>query len=339
MTGAARCAAAGLLLSAATARAAEVTGAAPARRGPLEIRDEWLLAQPRLTLPALSPDPLPDGETRVGLDLSWGSDFGWQASGVPSQRTDYLVDGEHRTVTVDVRHGLTPSVTVGARVPVHWRGGGVMDGLIDWFHDATGLPDGARPAFPEDRLRVEWIGATRRRERWDAQAGSGLGNLELMGQWAFHRRTEGWTAALAARTTLPTGTDAFAGNGVEGGAQLVTARPLGRAFDLYAGAGATAHATGVLAGVEYAPVQGHGFMAVEWRPARWCSLTVSLDASTRLVENLPRYPSWQGYFRMGTAMDLSPHWRIQGGFVEGIKSLHATTDFGIVAGITRAFGR
>jgi uncharacterized protein DUF3187 len=328
-----------LMAGAMPAGAEEVPASDVARRGPLEIRDEWLLAQPRLTLPALSPDPLADGQTRLALDLAWGSDFGWQPSDPASRRTAYLVDGEHRTVTVDVRHGLTPSLTVGVRVPVHWRGGGVMDGLIDWFHDRTGLPDGARPAFPADRLRVEWAGETRRTQRWDADAGAGVGNLELIGHWAFRRRAEGWTAAVASRATLPTGTGAFGGNGPEAGAQLVTAHPLGGAFDLYAGGGATVHATGMLAGVEYAPVRGHGFMAFEWRPARWCSVTVELDASTRLVDNLPHYPSWQSYFRMGTAMDLAPGWRLEGGFVEGLKNQRATTDFGIVAGISRAFGR
>jgi hypothetical protein len=333
---------AALALTSALAATAEPSdaGAPPSgRRGPLEFRDEWLLAQPRLTLPSLSPDPLPRGVTRVSLDLAWGSDFGWQPSTATTRRTDYLVDGEHRTVAVDVRRGLTPALTVGARVPLRWRGGGIMDGIIDWFHGLTGLPGGARPVFPADQLRVEWIGPLRRTVRWDAEPGGGLGNVELFGHWAFRRRADGWTAALAARTTLPTGAGTFSGNGLEAGAQLVSARPLGGSFDLYAGGGATAHATDLLAAIEYAPVRGHGFVALEWRPARRLSVSVELDASTRLVENLPRYPGWQGYFRMGAALDLSRRWRVQGGFVEGIKSQNATTDFGIAAGVSRAFGR
>jgi hypothetical protein len=78
-------------------------------------------------------------------------------------------------------------------------------------------------------------------------------------------------------------------------------------------------------------------VAVEWRPGRRWSLAVELDLGTRLVENLPSYPGWQGYFRMGTFVDVSDRWRIHGGFVEGIVNQQATTDFGIVAGLARRF--
>jgi hypothetical protein len=337
MTARGACAAAALFSLGTALQAADGGAPEARRRGPLEIRDEWLLAQPRLTLPALSPDPLARGATRLAVDLAWGSDFGWQPSAAPGRRTDYLVDGEHRTVAFDVRRGVSPSVTVGARVPVRWRGGGLMDGIIDWFHRTTGLPGGGRSDFPVDRLRVEWAVSRLQLTNWAGEPGGGLGNVELSGQWSFRRREAGVSVALVGRTTLPTGSGAFAGNGLEAGAQLVAARPMGSAFDLFAGAGATVHQERKLDGVEYAGTRAHGFFAIEWRPARSWSVSVELDASSRLVENLPRYPGWQGYFRMGAAVDVSRRWRVQGGFVEGIKSQNATTDFGIVAGVSRTF--
>ena len=45
------------------------------RRGPFPSRDEWMLAQPLLTLPATSPDPLARGRYEVRVDGDWGSDF------------------------------------------------------------------------------------------------------------------------------------------------------------------------------------------------------------------------------------------------------------------------
>ncbi|HVR71927.1 MAG TPA: DUF3187 family protein [Vicinamibacteria bacterium] len=325
------------LAAAGPAAAGEPAKPAPARRGPLEMRDEWLLAQSRLTLPALAPDPLGAGKTRVSVDLAWGSDFGWRR-GTPRDTTAYLVDGEHRTLSLDVRRGLTPAFTVGLRLPVRWRGGGIMDGIVDWFHGLTGLPGGGRPLFPADQLRVEWTDPVRGYVRWDADPGTGLGNAEVLGHWAFRRaEVRAWTAALAVRATLPTATGAFAPGGAEAGAQLVSAWPLHRRVDLYAGAGGTAHSRRVADGIEYAPARGHGFVALEWRPhARW-SLVAEVDASTRLVENLPGYPGGQGYFRMGASVDVSERWRLHGGFVEGIKNQHATTDFGIVAGVSRTF--
>lgn len=133
----ARAAVAALVLSALPSAA----GAQPVRRGPLEVREEFLFAQPRLTLTSLSPDPLPAGQTRIALGLDWGSDFGLKGA---DPELDHFVDGEHRTLGLDVRRGLTPRVTVGLRVPVRWRGEGVLDGLIDGWHRVTGLPDNDR---------------------------------------------------------------------------------------------------------------------------------------------------------------------------------------------------
>jgi len=45
------------------------------RRGPFPSRDEWMLAQPLLTLPATSPDPLSRGQYEARVDGDWGSDF------------------------------------------------------------------------------------------------------------------------------------------------------------------------------------------------------------------------------------------------------------------------
>ena len=333
-------AAAALVLAFARAAApAEATPAPPpARRGPFEARDEWLLAQPRLTLPAMSPDGLPAGHMRVSLDLAWGSDFGWQRA--PSLRgpADFLVDGEHRTLALDVRRGLTDTVTVGVRLPLRWRGGGFLDGIIDSFHDVTGLPGGGRPLFPPDQLRVEGLDPALRPVRWTGGTGTGAGNAELLGHWAFRPQAAGrWSAALVVRAALPTGSGPFSGTGAETGAQLVAARTLHRAVDLYAGGGGVASARRTVDAIEYARARGQGFVALEWRPARRWSLVAEVDASTRLVRNLVRYPGWQAYFRMGAAVDLSSRWRVHGGFVEGIKSQQATTDFGIVAGVARTF--
>jgi len=326
-------------LALVAARAAEpADSGAPSRRGPLEVRDDWLLAQARLGLPPVAPDPLRAGQARLSLDLAWGSDFGFEpgpASGGPDH---FLVDGEHRTLALDARRGLTPTLTVGVRLPLRWRGGGIMDGIIDWFHEVTGLPGGARPLFPMDRLRVEGRDSLRRPVRWGGAPGTRLGDLELLGLWAFRPPARhAWAAALVVRAALPTGTGDFARTGTAVGTQVVSARTLGRSFDVYTGAGAVAQPRRVVAGVEYAPVRGHGFVTLEWRPARRWSIVAEMDASTRLVRNLAGYPGWQSYLRLGAQVDVSERWRLRGGFVEGIGSQQAATDFGIVAGLSRRF--
>ena len=327
-----------LLAVAPSASAQPATSSSFAGRGPLETREEWILAQPHLTLPALSPDPLPQGATRIRADGDWGSDFGWRWR-FPGELQDlrFIVDGEHRTMGVEVRRGVTPSLTVGARLPLQWRGGGILDGVIDWWHSLLHLPGNGRRSFPRGAFRVEAQDGGRRAVSWDAQRGVGLGRAELSAQWALSRSPSGWRAAAVGRAALPTGTGPYRAGGLDGGLQLLAARRLGPAFDVYLGAGGTVFGQRALDGVEYVRLRPHGFVVFEWRPGwRW-SLMAEASGAGRLVRNFDGYPARHVYLKFGSKVDLSRRWRIEGGFLEGISSQQATTDFGIFAGLSREF--
>jgi len=329
-----------MLLVCARVASAQPAASSPsfAGRGPLETREEWLLAQPHLTLPALSPDPLPVGATRVRLDGDWGSDFGWRWR-VPGDLDDlrFIVDGEHRTMGVEMRRGVTPSLTVGARIPLRWRGGGILDGVIDWWHSVVHLPGNARDRFPRGRFRVETQGGGERAVTWDSRQGIGLGRAELSAQWALSRSPSGWRTAAVGRVGLPTGTGPFAAGGMDAGMQLLAAHRLGSAFDVYLGAGGTLFGQHVVDGVDYVTLRPHGFVVLEWRPTwRW-SLMAEVSGAGRLVRNFDGYPSRHVYLKLGSKIDLARGWRIEGGFLEGVTSQQATTDFGIFAGVSREF--
>jgi len=310
------------------------------RRGPIEWREEWLLAQPRLTLPVTGPDLLAPGRTRVRVDLDWGNDFGWSqnvAGESPDDRR-FLVDGEHRSASLGIRRGLTPRFELGVRLPLRWRGGGLMDGIIDWVH-GLGFPDNGRGFFLRDQLRVRGRDESFLPFIWAGRSGTGLGNLELSLRVAALRpRGAGWTVTGVARVALPTGTGTFAGgDGVELGAQLLAAHPLASALDVYLGAGATHYTDGELQGIVYARERPHGFVALEWRPgARW-SLLAQLDGAGRLIEGVADYPAFQSYLRIGALFEVSEGWTVEGGFSEGLSHQQATTDFGIGIGLRRSF--
>jgi len=308
------------------------------RRGPFESRDEFLLAQPQLTLPAVSPDALPRGQTRVRFAGDWGNDFGYKTGRIErANRVLFFVDGEHRSAALQVDHGLPARWTVYARLPVLWRGGGVLDGLIDTWHRITGLPDNNRPKFPRDQLQVTGLDPALRPIHWTAAQGSGLGGLELGTRWSSPSRTAGWTAALDGRVQLPTGTGGFDGGGVQLGAQALAARTLGGAGDVYLGLGATAVARTAEDGLRYASPRPQGFLAFEWRPWSAVSLLAQLNGAGRLVSDVEGFPGFHLALRMGARVDVARGWRLEGGFTEGLKPVDATTDFGILLGLERTF--
>ncbi len=326
----------GALLLAAAAPCRAQASPVPERRGPSEIRDEHVLAQPRLTLPATSPWTAAEGRWAFGVAVLWSNSFSWDQDvpgEAPAQRA-FLLDGETLTFDASVRRGLRAGLDVALRVPVRIRGGGIMDGLIDAWHRALGFPNGNRPDFLRNAFRVEGTTTTGGAFSWSDHAGTGLGDVEAETRWRF---VDGGAAspslAVVARVSLPSGTGPFAGNGPAAASQLVLAAPAAGAVDVYAGLGATAQGRGPVRGIEYEPLRLHGFLALEWRPWRRVSLLAETNAATRLVANIESYPGTHWLLNVTGRVDLG-RTRLDLGLTENLKSQLSTTDFALYAALS-----
>ncbi len=325
-----------LLALAATASAAEPDSTTDPSRGPAEIRDGQLLAQPRLTLPAVSSRTTRPGAWALQVSALWANSFSWSqdVSGEEPTHRSFLIDGEAVVLDATLRRGLGRNFDVGLRVPVQHRSGGALDGLIDWWHRLVHVPNGGRPDFQTDAFRVEGLTTDGVPFSWNDSSGSGLGDVEAEARWRVRdgARTSP-SLALVARASLPTGTGPFAGNGVGGGGQVVLGAPLGGSFDLYAGAGFTAQDRGPVRGVLYEPARAHGFLALEWRPWQRLSLVAETNAASRLVTNVAAYPGLHWIVNVTGRLDLGEHTRLDLGFTENIASQLTTTDFALYFGL------
>jgi len=313
------------------------------RRGPLGWRDEFLLSQTRLAQRARTPDLLRPHRWRVQIRLDWGNDFGWnqEPPGEMPEDRRFLVDGEHRALDLDVAVSPAERWELGLRIPYRWRGGGAMDGIIDWWHGLLPfLPDNIRSRFLKDQLRVEGRSVAFDPIEWRGEAGGGLGNIALRGRYSLAGgRTDprAWSWSVGIELSLPTGSGPFAGGSVDAGLETQAAKQIGDAWDLHLGAGVTRFGSGELDGIGYRQTRGFGFAALEWRVARRLSLIVQLDGASRLIRDIARFPASHVYLRLGAMLDVGDRWMLEGGFTENIKHQQATTDFGITLGLTREF--
>ncbi len=304
--------------------------------GPSEIRDEHVLAQPRLTLTALSPATTPAGEWSLGFSTLWSNSFSWDQD-VPGEypgHRSYLMDAETFTLDATLRHGLSRNLEVGLRLPLRWRGGGILDGLIDAWHNALDLPNGGRPYFPRNAFQVEGTTTTGQSFSWTDAPGAGLGDIELQTRWRFvDGGSSSPSLALVGRLSLPTGTGPYAGNSAGAAGQLVLGVPLSRRFDLYAGLGGSLQGSGPVRGVEYEPARVHAFLALEWRAWRRVSLLAETNAANRLVANIESYPGTHWLLNVTGRIDLGRRTRLDLGFTENIKDQLSTTDFAIYSAL------
>jgi hypothetical protein len=332
----------------AAATAVLLVVAAPLRagepRGPFALRDAHLLAQPRLTLPPGSPFTLGRGRASLRLGLLWGNSFAW-AQDVPGEQPRarrYLIDGEALALDLAYTRGLSDRVDVGLRVPLQWRGGGVMDGFLDAFHRAfrfAGVGDGERPAFRRDAFRVEGRTSEGRAFAWNDATGVGLGDVEASlrvcttgnGQGSHGgtetRRTAGCRGlGLVVRVSLPTGTGGFAGQGVALGAQVLAAHPLGAHADAFAGLGATLGGSRRVRGVGYERVRGQAFAVFERRLGARASLVLGSEIATRLVRDVDGFPGVHWTAHAGVWRDVGARSRLAFALVENIAAQAATAD-------------
>jgi hypothetical protein len=303
-----------------------------ARRGPSEIRDGHLLAQPRLTLPATSPHTVPAGSWALDVSFLWSSSFAWTQD-VPGEHPadrSFLIDGETHTLAVTLRRGLSTQVDVGVRLPLQHRGGGVLDAFIDAWHRTFRLADGARPAFRRDAFRIEGRTTDGRPFSWNTDPGVGLGSIQADLRWRWlDRGRSNASAALVGRVSLPTGTSPYDADGLGAGAQLVLGAPLGRTTDLYAGGGLSLQDPGPVRGLEYVPVRTQGFAAFEWRPWGRVSLVAETDVASRLVRNIDSYPGVHWLVNLGGRIDVGHKLRLDIGLTENLIDQQSTTDFGL----------
>jgi hypothetical protein len=319
-----------LLLSAATAAAAETPNG---RRGPLSLPDVQLLAQPRLTLGAETPDTLGRGRSACQLTLAWGNSFSWNQDRQGEQPVDrrFLIDGEALTLLATFDRGLTDAIDVGVELPIHWRGGGALDPLIDAWHRLTrplGIIDAGRPVFRRNAFRVEGLSREARAFSWEDQAGAGIGNLRLRLRWRAGGTRNGRTAAVLAQIGLPTATGPFQVGGLSGGVQLLGGQRLAERWDLYAGAGASGWTERTVEEVEYVSGRASGFVAVEWSPGHSWSLVAQGHLASRLIDKraIDLYPGTHFLVSLVARVDLAPRHELLLALTENLFQHQTTAD-------------
>jgi hypothetical protein len=295
--------------------------------GPPEIRDEHVFAQVRLTLPATTALTVAGGRWTIRTAGLWSNSFSWsqtQAGEHPNDRR-YLVDGETATADLTLTRGIGHGLDLSLRLPWRWRGGGHLDGLIEWWHSTFHLKTGSRDAFLRNAFRADGRTEQGNYFSWDGAVGTGLGNVEVAARRRLVAEPNGWAVALIGRLSLPSATGVFTPS-TAGGLQLVATRRFARPFNLDLGVGGTVESTDEILGVNYEPVRGHAYAALAWRALPSVTLHLETDAATRLVSNVEHYPGTHWLVNATGALRLSRSLRMELGLTENILSQGCTTD-------------
>ena len=182
--------------------------AAAARAEPLVVRNQHAMTA-LYGLPAPLPARLPRaGSGRAGVAIQGANFAVTEARG----RFEYTLDGEVVETRIDATYGLTDRLALHGEIAFRSLSEGSLDGTIENFHDALGLPNGSRDKLPDGQLLLAYAidGATA--FHFD-RAASGIADVPLALGYQLRASDRGALSGWLS-VKLPTGSvDELTGSG------------------------------------------------------------------------------------------------------------------------------
>ncbi len=290
------------------------------------VRNEATLSR-TATLPTLGESRVLDaGQIATRFTVDWSNEYVAQSNA----RETLTIDAETQRVTFGFRRGIAEGVEIGVDLPLLFTGGGALDGVIEGWHDAFGLPNGGRDRVRQDRYLVQYTvdGQTRIDEQ---QGANGIGDLELSA--GFRLRDDFAFRALA---KLPTGRSSRLQGGNGGGAMWFDFDPFHgspRWFG-YLSAGASYSGQSDVIGAQQKQFVALGGAAVGYRIWAPISLLVQFNGHTALHQDsgLNALDRPGGQLSFGGRIDIAPKLQLDLGVQEDVL-VSSSPDFSIHVGL------
>jgi hypothetical protein len=273
---------------------------------PFATRDQ----NPLLTSFGL-PMPLPARHEQA-REWQASSSINWGSSSIEQRavRESLSVDAETREVRFVLGRRIGERFAVQLQLPYFYIGGGVLDGFIDSFHDAVGLPEGARPLQPQDALRISY-----RRdgvpllEQRSSTSGVGEVSVDVGYQWLASQRS---AIAAWASLKLPTAREStLRGSGaVDVALSLAGERRFGERWDTFAQVSVTWLGNGDLLPRQQRNVVASAMAGASVRLIAGLHAKLQLDAHSAVFED-----SALDYLGEAAILNIGGEYRFKNGWI------------------------
>ncbi len=170
--------------------------------GFFSLRSQSPIQQLRVGIQHHPPWTVPEGRWAIHFQYTWKNMWLYEEN-------LFRVDGEVHEWVLRGAYGITDRLEVMAEIPVRYLTGGILDGLIEGFHDTFGYVQAGREKFPRDQFAVDiYVPQTGTRINLGAsEAGWQLGNLVFSATYAITRsRKQKFRAVLTGNIKFPTAT-------------------------------------------------------------------------------------------------------------------------------------
>ena len=169
--------------------------------GPITVRNQNPIYLQSLSLKPMRAEVLPRGVLQVRLDSPYSNLFEQGNDGT----SNLDLDMELWRPSLNASYGLRDDLEVGIEIPLLHFNGGFLDGFVQAFHNAFGLPNGGREWVPNNRFSYRFESGGEEIANFPP-ANLGLGDIQLMVKHQLTGEDSDWPAlSWFAQLKFPTG--------------------------------------------------------------------------------------------------------------------------------------
>ena len=253
----------------------------------------------------------------------------------------YLIDAEIHEFAVRCCYGLGRNFEISAELPVRYVSGGILDRMIEGFHNGIGIDNAGRDEFPRNQFAFainNGVGEGGWTYAGSEQTGWNIGNAVVAASYAFHDPESGGTSGvITANVKLPTGTrsEYFGGQSVDFGISLSTMSRTGN-FYIYACPGMAYYTDKEMINIPLEQWHFSALLAVEYHPKTsrhsWIS---QLIIESGIAMEFSEFTSNTYELIFAYKRSLSDNMTLEIGILENLFFFDNSPDVGFHFGITK----
>lgn len=304
--------------------------------GPLALASQSPFQSLRFGITPTTPSTLTRGETQLRLTGTWANVWAYDET-----RGTYLLDYETLHGEASLAYGVSDTFQLGLQVEARTLFGGILDGLIQSFHDLVGIGQGGRDLFPRDQIHIELDpgGGRPKTVLGNEAAGVYARNLVLTAQHNISCGTAvlpalSWSVSLRHEIGQVRGLEG--GGGTDVAFAVASSRRWGEWYG-YLTLASTWFGRHEVYGIPLTTHQLSLLAAAEWRYRPRTSAVVQLLATQGVAKDFGPFsdPSWE--ITLGWKSEVATGTVLELGLIENIITFDNSPDFGIHAGVTTRF--
>lgn len=294
------------------------------------------LSPGQLMRPSLSIASMPvsrGGSFSIGTSAQWGNVWNYKED-------NFMVDAEWVRISAKAAYALHDNLELAIVLPVTTRTGGILDGLIEGFHNAVGLGNNQRDKFPRDAASISI--KKQNGSSYTLEGGSsGISDIPLYLSFLLTGGDHNDPAvAVQIACSIPAGDETQLeglGEWMFGTGILAYQRVEGSQLITMLGAGFSWTEAEELAGIQIEQIQISGMLALEYQFSSSLSAIVQYSVNSPVAKDYLSFSEPTHEMNIGIKAEVADNLMLEFSATENLFIFNNSADVGLHLALQKTF--